>query len=320
MPSPNATFTEMVTTTLRNHAPKLTDNVTDHNALLRKMKERGNIQRKSGGYEIVFPLEYAENGTYQRYSGYDELNVAASDVFTAAKYDWAQIAIHVTASGREIRMNNGPEQMIDLVKARIKNAMNTAANNMSVDIYSTGALTNQIGGLGHLVTSDGTGTVGGIISGTYTFWKNQFHENSGTGLSASTVQGAMNSLYLKCVRGNDRPDLIVQSHDYYSVYEASLQTNQRYMNSKMADLGFATLEYKGIPVVFDTNTNFGTTAEVQYFLNTKYLYLVEHSEAHWTQDDDKVPTNQDAIVVPLYWMGNMVCTNRSLQGKLIDES
>jgi hypothetical protein len=25
-------------------------------------------------------------------------------------------------------------------------------------------------------------------------------------------------------------------------------------------------------------------------------------------------------VIPLYWMGNMVCTNRSLQGKLIDVS
>ena len=320
MPSPNSTFTEMVTTTLRNHAKKLVDNVSDHNALLRKLKENGNFVTKSGGYEIVFPLEYAENATYQRYSGYDTLNTNASDVFTAAKYDWAQVAIHVTASGREIRMNNGPEAMIDLVKARIKNAMNTASNNMSVDIYGSGALTNQIGGLGLIVTSDGTGTVGGINSSTYSFWANQFHENAGTGLAATTVQVAMNTLYLRCVRGNDRPDLIVQSNDYYGVYEASLQTNQRYMNSKLADLGFATLEYKGIPVVFDSNTNFGTTAEVQFFLNTKYLYMVQHSEAQWTQDDEKVPINQDAVVIPMYWMGNMVCTNRSLQGKLIDVS
>ena len=320
MPSPNATFTEMVTTTLRNHAKKLVDNVTDHNAFLRKLKERGNIVTKSGGYEIVFPLEYAENSTYQRYSGYDTLNVSASDVFTAAKFDWSQIAIHVTASGREIRMNNGPEQMIDLVKARIKNAMNTAANNLSVDIYSTGALTNQVGGLGLIVTTDGTGTVGGINSSTYSFWANQFHENAGTGLSTTTVQTAMNTLYLKVVRGTDRPDLILQSHDYYAIFEASLQANQRYTSSKMADLGFPALQYKGIDAVFDTNTNFGTTAETQYFLNTKYLYMVQHSEAQWTQDDEKKPVNQDAVVIPMYWMGNMVCTNRSLQGRLIDEA
>ena len=63
MASPNSTFTEMVTTTLRNHATKLVDNVTDHNGLLRKLKANGNIQTESGGYEIVKPLEYAENGT-----------------------------------------------------------------------------------------------------------------------------------------------------------------------------------------------------------------------------------------------------------------
>lgn len=320
MASPNATFTEMVTTSLRNHAKKLVDNVTDHNGLLRKLKANGNIQTKSGGYEIVFPLEYAENGTYQRYSGYDELDVAASDVFTAAKYDWAQVAIHVTASGREIRMNNGPEQMIDLVKARVKNAMNTAANNFSVDMYGSGALTNQIGGLGLIVTSDGTGTVGGINSGNYAFWANQFFENTGTGLAVGTIGGSMNTLWLRCVRGNDKPDLLVLSNDMYAVYESSLQANQRYMNSDKASLGFSELQYKTADVIFDSNTNFGTTAETGYFLNTKYLYVVQHSEAQWTQDDDKVPVNQDAVVIPLYWMGNMVCTNRSLQGKLIDVS
>ena len=320
MASPNSTFTEMVTTTLRNHARKLVDNVTDHNGLLRKLKENGNIVTKSGGYEIVFPLEYAENGTYQRYSGYDQLDVAASDVFSAAKYDWAQVAIHVTASGRELRMNNGPEQMIDLVKARVKNAMNTAANNFSVDIYSTGALTNQVGGLGLIVTSDGSGTVGGINSANYSFWANQFFENTGTGLATTTIGGSLNTLWLRTVRGNDKPDLVVMSNDMYAVYEASLQANQRYMSSDKASLGFSELKYKTADVIFDSNTNFGTTAEVGYFLNTKYLYIVQHSEAQWTQDDDEVPVNQDAVVIPLYWMGNMVCTNRSLQGKLIDVS
>lgn len=63
MASPNATFTEMVTTTLRNHSREVVDNVSKNNALLRAMKRRGNIITESGGYEIVLPLEYAENGT-----------------------------------------------------------------------------------------------------------------------------------------------------------------------------------------------------------------------------------------------------------------
>jgi len=319
MPSPNSVFTEMVTTTLRNHATEVVDNVSNHNALLRRMKANGNIKSKSGGYEIVLPLEYAENSTYQRFSGYDTLNVQASDVLSAAKYDWAQVAIHVTASGREIRMNNGAEAMIDLVKARIKNAMNTAANNFSIDLYSSGALTNQIGGLGNLIQNAGAGTVGGIAAGTYAWWKNAFTEMAGTNTwSKSTIKGEMNKLWLQCVRGTDKPDLIIASHDIYSAYEESLQDLQRYASSDKASAGFESLKYKSADIVFDDNTNFGTTAETAYFLNTKYLYLIQHPEAKWTQDEQKVPVNQDAIVVPMYWMGQLVTSQRSLQGKLYD--
>lgn len=159
MATPSATFTEMVTTTLRHSGTEVADNVSEHNALLNIMKRKGKVKTYSGGYEIQEPLEYAENGTYQRYSGYEQLNTQASDVLTSAKYEWQQVAIHVTASGREIRMNNGKEAMINLVEARKKNAMNTAANNMSVDIYSDGALSNQIGGLSNLIQTNGQGTV-----------------------------------------------------------------------------------------------------------------------------------------------------------------
>src|SRR5690606_4446579 len=122
MASPNSTFTEMVTTTLRNHPSEITDNVSEHNALYRRLRDRGKIKTLGGGYEIVRPLDYAENATYQRYSGYDTLNIAASDVLSAAKYDWVQAAVHITASGRELRMNNSKEAMINLVNARVTNA------------------------------------------------------------------------------------------------------------------------------------------------------------------------------------------------------
>lgn len=164
MPSPNATFTELVTTTLRNHPTEVADNVSAHNALYRRLKEKGQIQMFSGGYELVRPLDYAANSTYQRFSGYDTLNVNSSNVLTAAKYDTVQAAVHITASGEELRKNAGKEQLINLMKARVKNAMRTAANNMSIDLYSSGSLSNQMGGLGHIIQNDGTGTVGGKLN------------------------------------------------------------------------------------------------------------------------------------------------------------
>jgi hypothetical protein len=321
MVSPNSTFTEIVTTTLREHPSEVADNVSNHNALYSLLKKKGQIKKLDGGYEIVRPLDYAENSTYQRYSGFDPLNISASDVLTAAKYDWMQAAIHVVASGRELRMNSGHNKIVDLAKARLKNAMRTAANNMSVDIYGSGALTNQIGGLGALITSDGTGTVGGIVSGTYTWWKNSFLEITGTGTwSKSTIKGFMNTLWLSCVRGTDKPDMIVSTNDFYSAYWEGLQDLQRFTSNDpaKAGYGFDHVLYNGIPVVHDLNTNFTSTGETMYFINSEYLEMVVHDDANWTQFDDKVSVNQDGVVIPLLFMGNLVCSNRARQGRMLD--
>lgn len=319
MASPNSVFTEMVTTTLRNHPTEVADNVSGHNALYNRLTKRGKVKTIRGGYEIVRPLDYAENATYQRFSGYDTLNIAASDVISAAKYDWVQAAVHITASGRELRMNSGPERLIDLAETRTRNALRTAANNMSVDLYSSGALTNQMGGLAHIIQTNGQGTVGGINSTTYTFWRNQFRELSGTGSwTKSTIKGDMNALYLSLVRGSDKPDLVVSSHDFFAAYWESLQDLQRYASADRATAGFQALKYVDADVIFDSNTNFATTAERMYFLNTNYMELVVHRDCNWSTMDEKVSVNQDAVVIPVLWQGQLVCSNRNLQGIMID--
>lgn len=319
MPTPSTVFSEIVTTTLRNHPAEVTDNVSANNAFYNFLKRKNRIKLLSGGYEIVRPLDYAENATYQRYSGFDTLNTAQSDVLTAAKYPWVQAAVHITASGAEMRMNSGKEQIIDMAEAKLRNAKRTAANNMSLDIYSNGALANQMGGLASIIQTAGTGTVGGIDSSTWTFWQNKVREAAGTNtISKATIKGEMNLLHLSLVRGIDKPDLIISTHDFYNMYEESLQDLQRYADSDTASAGFNTLKYKTASVIFDSNTNFATTGERMYFLNTEYLEVVAHRAANWNTLPDKVSINQDAVIVPLIWQGQMVCSNRALQGLLID--
>jgi hypothetical protein len=57
MPSPN--LDQVTTTTLRNRSGKLSDNVSDNIALLKRLKEKGKIKPVSGGRTIVQELEYA---------------------------------------------------------------------------------------------------------------------------------------------------------------------------------------------------------------------------------------------------------------------
>lgn len=107
MASPNSTFTELVSTTFRKHRKEIADNLSTRNALLKYMMKRGNKRTEDGGLSIVTPLDYAANGTYQRYSDWDLLNVGASDVISAAEFTWCQIAMNVVSSGRELRINSG---------------------------------------------------------------------------------------------------------------------------------------------------------------------------------------------------------------------
>ena len=322
MTSPNSTFTEMVSTTLRKHGKKLADNVSEHNALLMRMKKKGNIESADGGYEIVEPLEYAENSTYQRFSGYDTLNVQASDVLSAAKFDWKNAAIHVTASGEELRKNSGKNAMIKLVKSRIKNAFNTANNKLSEDVYSDGTATNQINGMQALVADAGTGTVGGIDSSTFTFWKNTVQSAAsplqGGGAitpSKTTIQSLMLPLWLQLTRGTDKPDIIIADDTYFTFYEESLTDLKRYTADDQGQGGFVSLKYKTADVVYDSAAS-GMPDAHMYFLNTDYLKMVVHKDANWTQIEDQRPVNQDAAVTPLLWMGNLCVSNRSLQGVL----
>ena len=321
MASPNSVFTEIVSTTFRNHAKEIADNFSKHNALYRRMAQKGKTRSESGGYSIVQPLEYAANGTYQRYSGFDVLNVAQSDVFTAAEFNWRQIAINVVSSGYELRVNAGAQRIANLAKSRIKNAIHTFANNFSADMYGDGTLTNQIDGLQKIVADAGTGTVGGINSSTWSFWQNKVQSaaaplQGGGAITPSGTQGIMESLmlplWIELTRGNDKPDLIVASNDYFTFYETGLVSTKRYVDENEASGGFTSLQYKGVPVIFDGNS--GMAAAHMYFLNTNYIEMVTHSDANMTVMDEAKPYNQDAVVVPILWMGNMVCSNRALQG------
>ncbi|NIT58368.1 MAG: phage major capsid protein, partial [Aliifodinibius sp.] len=141
MASPNSTFTELVSTTFRKHRREIMDNVSNRNALLKRLMTKGNYEKEDGGLTIVTPLDYAENSTYQRYSDWDTLNIQASDVISAAEYQWRQIALNVVSSGRELRINSGESKIIKLAKAKIKNALRTFNNNFSNDIYSDGTAT-----------------------------------------------------------------------------------------------------------------------------------------------------------------------------------
>jgi hypothetical protein len=323
MADPN--LSEIITTTLRNRSGKLADNVSKNNALLMRLKKRGKVKPVSGGRTIVQELEYAENSTYTRYSGYELLNIAPSTVFTAAEFNYAQAAVAVSISGLEELQNSGENAIIDLMESRIGNAERTLVNNIAVDCYSDGTSDGgkQIGGLALIIDiTPATGTVGGIDAATWTFWRNVAFDATTDGSAAATsanIQSYMNRVYIQLVRGTDKPDLIVAGNEYYRLYLESLQTIQRVTSDEFAQAGFESLKYMGADVVLDGGFGGGQDSQRMSFLNTNYIYFRPHTNRNFTPiGGERMSTNQDAIVKLIGFAGNMTCSNRFLQGVLDD--
>ena len=244
MASPNSSFTEMAVLSLQGYSKVLADNVTNHNSLLRYIDKKGN-KKTATGRTIVQELEFATNSTVKWYAGYENLDVSAQEVFSAAEFNYKQLNGNVVFSGLEQMQNAGKEAIHNLVKSRIKNLERSLKNTMATALFAdgTGTSSKELGGLQHIVQDAGAGTVGGINSTTYTWWKNQIYDFSTSSVTAGadTIQSAMNQLWLLCVRGADRPDFIVADTNYYRYYWESLLPNQRFNSAEKASAGLASL-------------------------------------------------------------------------------
>jgi hypothetical protein len=73
------------------------------------------------------------------------------------------------------------------------------------------------------------------------------------------------------------------------------------------------MKYKTADVFFDSTAS-GIPASHMYFINTDFLELVAHQDANMEIMPELRSVNQDAIVIPILFQGNLVVSNRARQG------
>lgn len=307
MVAANSNFDNLLTTTLANYRSTLTDNVFTARPLTYKLMEGGRIRMLNGGTKIVEPLIYGQNSTVGSYSGYETLALTPQEGISAAEFEWKQYAASIAISGIEEAKNNGEQEIINLLEAKIMQAEESMRESFNQMFFAdgTGNSSKDWNGLGNLVESGNT--VGGINSSTYSWWASK-EENT----SAALTLAQMSSLYNNVSVGNDHPDLLLTTQTLFEKYEALLQPQLRYTDTKTADAGFQNLLFKAAPVMYDVHC----TAGVFYMLNTKYLTLVGHSGKWFSQTSFISPEDVDARYALIMCYGNLTVRNRAKQGKL----
>lgn len=314
----NPNWGEMVTATLEHRRKKIADATSKNNALLSETRRRGRAKTIGGGRTITQPIMIGtENTNFQWYVGREALNVAGMEVLTSAEYPWKQYACGVSMSGLEMLQNDGAEQVIKMMETRIVHAEKTIKNQMHSASYGDGTASGGkvFGGLALLVNDTAGATVGGINSTTYTWWDNK-RSILGGAPTTGTIYAAMLAMQLEVSREGDKPDLIIADNTYYATYSGALQTQQRFMDRRLAAAGFENLMFQTTPVVYDGGMG-GFAPVGMYFLNMSTLEMTMHRKRNnVVLAGPRRPLTEDSETVVIAGMGNWTIDNRMLNAQL----
>lgn len=320
MVQPNSSFDELASITVNEYSKTLRDNVSNNLPTWAMFKDAGAIVEVGGTIYLIENLDFGDNSTFTWFSGYDPISIQPSDAFTTANFDWKECAGNAVFNAREIAQNSEPGKQHDLIKGKIKNLERTITNNLGAATYYVGTESSGLAmaGAQYLIADDPTtGTVGGIPRGTAgnEFWRNQVLSESTDSitLSATTIMDAMELLWVRCTRGSDVPNLVSYGNTYWRYFAGAVATNQRYVresDSGTAKTSHAYYMFKSAKVFHDPNAG----ATRGYFWNTEFTKIKVHKNRNLEPDKPRYPANQRATVIPVDWMGNMVCGNASLNG------
>lgn len=311
----------LLTTTLANYQETLRDQIFDDYPLLSFIngklgkKIRGESIKKvlQGGESIIEHLLYGTNSTVDSYSGAETLDTTLQEGMTQARFTWKQYSAAVGITGIEERSNKGRAAMINLLTAKTKQAEMSLKDRMNQDAFGDGTGNGSKNLTGLSAQINNSGTLGGINSSTYTWWKSTVTTG---GSFASQGLDNMRSTINTITFGNDRPDMGITTQAVFEYFHKSIQPQERYTNTDVASVGFRNLSYEQVPILFDRDC----TSGVMYFLNSKWLNFCVHEDADFDISPFVKPDNQDVRTAIILFQGNITTSNRRKLGKITNIS
>jgi hypothetical protein len=350
-PSTNTVYyNALLSTTLDGYVGSgtLFDNIFKDSAFLAALRANGAVQKQNGGERIRAPLMYEGNGTIKSYAGEEVLDTTMQDGLTTAFYEWREIGGTIGITRKEERQNSGEAQILDLLNAKVRQAQMQMRETLNKQIiqgtvsgttFIPGNSSKDLNPMFYFLRKDNTtdpttgGNVGNIAASN-AFWRNR----TATAASGSTDTGnsfavnvstyaglkvAARRLYNFCERGSGgAPDLGLADQVSFETYENALDTQVRYTDTKMADMGFDSIKLRGATILWDeqvpdlyTGTVAITKGNISLF-NTEFFKLIIDSETDIVTTPFVTPENQTVSTAKILFMGNTVVTNLRKHGVL----
>lgn len=247
-------------------------NQWEESALLSEFERQGMIKRESLGATIECPLDYRANvGTDFLLTDLTALSLTKTEVLTAASYAIAELAVPIVWSKGDDAKNPAVNQKVKLVKSLLENGISSHDDAIESGLFAVS--TDGFTGMQTVIPDSGQGIVGGIDAATDVFWRNYAATYAADG---SNIEAALTAAHNSVAKGSGSklaPSVLFSGATPHALYEASLQTRARYVDSKDLDGGAKTLAFKSARYVF---SQYGGTRI--YGANKKSLSLVVSKE------------------------------------------
>ena len=291
--------------TKEQYWPDVVSQVTTDTAFLTRLFKKKKMRGSGRSFKVTMLAEVHDG---QWYSGYEILDVAPTDPFKEAEFDWVDHNIPIAISGDELDKNTGKEAFHDLMAEKMAYAVDSAkkavgkaillgsgsASKQPDGIYNSGTPANSA-----IAEAPGAGTYGGIARGTadagsgdYTSWyANQYDDISG----ALTLK-EMQKMISACEKAGARPTIIVTSHEGIGTFYNQASSSQRVDHDSVSEIGFKSWQFAGIPIVADKYC-FRDTESSYYFLHEPDLELRFLNGKFMKRTPWFTPKDQDAKVM-----------------------
>lgn len=333
---------DILSSTLRILKDEEVDNLYKATPLLDSIRKQGGVETVDGGSKLDRPMILAEHSTItQLSSGYEPINLSASDVLRHQSYEFQNATIPIIITKVEEMANKGPRAIVDVAQARMKAAMGQfkreyeralVANSSTVltQLSSLNGIAGQDDGFfENLNFGSQLNTVGEIAKSSFPEdFQHQLGEISAITTGGTETIDAMTEVYVDAqLRTPDgsSPNLILCSPDFFKKYKAQLYNNQRFVDAGTLDGGGLQLAFHGaalIPSPVMVELDAGTNAAginvaayiAAYVLNTKYIKLVYDSDGEFEMTDFMDATGYASRYAYIFCRMQMVVDHLASQG------
>ena len=271
-------LSSLLAVTQDGYVKMVQDNVNNKSATLFLIKEKSQVDMRSvAGNQVQIPLMVEGNTTVDSYKGYDLIDTTPQKGLVDAYLPWAYYSGSITISRQEQKENSGESKIADLLGTKMKQVLASMTTRVNYDLLNdagTGNGGKNLTGLPAICPQAVAASAGAYAGITNAKWR---HAPVASASASTAIITDLDLLYYGLTDGSDVPDIILSNGTGFAAYAAANRqagVGISYVNTKLADAGFATMAYMGIPMVLDQavpNSTAGSTKALFYMLNSSYL-------------------------------------------------